>query len=265
MKTKATSSRYPTPALEKGLDILELLASEPSGLTKSDVARKLGRAISEIFRMLSCLEERGYIAQSPDSDNYHLTLHLFRLAQEHPPIKRMAMQALPIMQQVAHELSQSCHLGVLNDEGKVVIIAQVDSPVSPGLHVKAGSVVDLMHAAAGHVILAHQTQEARARAIQTWCKLNKAEAPRDLTSHLAAIKKRGYEEKESYVMEGVINVTYPVLDEHGYAVAALIVPYLRRIGDTTTTTIVRQTLKRASSQLSQGIGAISRERPKLDT
>src|SRR6266446_1646049 len=83
---------YPTPALEKGLDILELLASEPTGLTKSEVARRLGRTISEIFRMLVCLEERGYIAQSPDSDRYHLTLYLFRLAREHPPIKRMTMQ-----------------------------------------------------------------------------------------------------------------------------------------------------------------------------
>jgi DNA-binding IclR family transcriptional regulator len=265
MKTKPSkvSSRYPTPALEKGLDILELFASEQLGLTKSDVARKLDRTISEIFRMLSCLEERGYIARSPDSERYHLTLHLFRLAQEHPPIKRMTMQALPIMQQVAHELSQSCHLGVLNG-GQVVIIAQVDSPVSPGFYVKAGAVVDLMHAATGHVILAHQTQETRARAIQTWCKRNKAEVPRDLSSHLATIKDRGFEEKESYEVEGVINVTYPVLDEHGHAVAALTVPYIRRIGDKSTTSIVRQVLKRASSQLSQEIGGVSRERPKLD-
>src|SRR6202163_702210 len=132
MKTKApkVSSRYPTPALEKGLDILELFVSEPSGLTKSDVARKLGRTISEIFRMLLCLEERGYIAQSPDSERYHLTLHLFRLAIEHPPIKRMTMQALPIMQQVAHDLSQSCHLGVLK-EGKGVIMPQGSPPVRP--------------------------------------------------------------------------------------------------------------------------------------
>jgi DNA-binding IclR family transcriptional regulator len=194
MKTNAfkASSRYPTPALEKGLDILELFAGEPSGLTKSDVARKLGRTISEIFRMLVCLEERGYIAQSRDSERYHLTLHLFRLAQEHPPIKRMTRQALPIMQQVAYELSQSCHLGVLNG-GQVVIIAQVDSPVSPGFYVKAGAVVDLMRAATGHVILAHQTHETSARAIRTWCKRNKTEVPRDLSSHRIAIKERGYE------------------------------------------------------------------------
>src|SRR5260370_235216 len=144
MKTKPPkpSTRYPTPALEKGLDILELFASQPSGLTKSDVARKLGRTISEIFRMLVCLEERGYIAQSPGTDRYHLSLHLFKLALEHPPIKRMTTQALPIMQQAAHELGQSCHLGVLNG-GQVVIIAQVDSPISPGFYLKAAPVPDI--------------------------------------------------------------------------------------------------------------------------
>ena len=81
-------SRYPTPALEKGLDILELFASEPAGLTKSEVARRLDRTVSEVFRMLVCLEERGYISQAPEGERYHLTLHLFRLVQEHPPIKR---------------------------------------------------------------------------------------------------------------------------------------------------------------------------------
>jgi DNA-binding IclR family transcriptional regulator len=260
----AKVSRYPTPALEKGLDILELFASEPAGLTKSEVARRLDRTVSEIFRMLVCLEERGYISQAPEGERYHLTLHLFRLVQEHPPIKRMVTEALPIMQQVAHDLNQSCHLGVLNGD-QVVIIAQVDSPVSTGFYVKAGAVVDVMRAATGHVILAHQTQELCARAIQAWCKHNKTTAPRDLASHLAAIKLRGYEEKESYQVEGVINVSCPILDEYGYGVAALTVPYIRRIGDNTTPTTVRQSLKQASFQLSQAIGGISQRRTKLAT
>src|SRR6266571_3117506 len=187
-----------------------------------------------------------------------------RVIREHPPIKRMITEALPIMQQVAHDLNQSCHLGVLNGD-QVVIIAQVDSPVSTGFYVKAGAVVDVMRAATGHVILAHQTQEICARAVQAWCKHNKMAAPRDLALHLAAIKLRGYEEKESYQVEGVINVSCPILDEYGYAVAALTVPYIRRIGDNTTPTTVRQTLKQASFQLSQAIGGISQRRTKLAT
>src|SRR5579863_4175044 len=194
--TKVTG-QYPTPALEKGLDILELFAGEPAGLTKSDVARRLGRTISEIFRMLVCLEERGYISQSRDGERYRLTLRLFKLAQEHPPTKRMVTEALPIMQQVAHEINQSCHLGVL-EGGQVVIVAQVDSHVSSGFYVRTGAVIDLMHAATGHVILAHQTPEIRSRIIEIWCEENRKRPPRDLPAHLARIRSYGYEERASY-------------------------------------------------------------------
>ena len=64
---------YPTPALEKGLDILELFAGTPEGLTVSEAARRLNRTVSEIFRMILCLEQRGYLAQSPNKERYHLT------------------------------------------------------------------------------------------------------------------------------------------------------------------------------------------------
>src|SRR5215471_13858473 len=175
--TKPQGKRYyPTPALEKGLDILELFASTPEGMTVSEVARRLNRTMSEIFRMLLCLEHRGYLAQSGNKDRYHLTLKLFRLGQEHPPTKRMVMEALPIMHGVAHQLRQSCHLGVL-DGGQVVILAQVDSPESTGFYVKVGSKVDLMHAATGHVILAHQTEDATERAIQEWARESQKKKP----------------------------------------------------------------------------------------
>jgi DNA-binding IclR family transcriptional regulator len=71
-----------------------------------------------------------------------------------------------------------------------------------------------MHAATGHVILAHQTQDARVRVIQSWTERNNTVAPRHLTSHLAAIKERGFEEKESYQVNGFVNVTYTVVDEN---------------------------------------------------
>jgi len=252
-KPSKAPRRYPTPALEKGLDILELFAKEPAGLTKSDVARRLGRTISEIFRMLSCLEDRGYISQSRDGERFRLTLRLFELAHEYPPTKRLITEALPIMQKVAHELNQSCHLGVL-DGGDVVIIAQVDSPLSSGFYVKAGAVVDLMHAATGHVILAHQTAEVSSRAIQIWSERNKAHAPRDLAAHLTRIKHRGFEQRRSYEVDGVVNVSFPVLDDRGHAIAAITIPFLQRIDDQVGTSSVKAVLRRASSELTQAMG-----------
>lgn len=260
LEAMATTERegkryYPTPALEKGLDILELFASTPEGMTISEVARRLNRTMSEIFRMLLCLEQRGYLAQSANKDRYHLTLRLFRLAQEHPPTKRMVMEALPIMHWLAHELRQSCHLGVL-DGGHIVILAQVDSPESTGFYVKLGSKVDLMHAATGHVILAHQTGDECERTIQEWTLETRKKKPADLDSHLAKIRVRGYERRASYEVAGIVNISFPVLNSQGKAVAGLTVPYVKRIEDTVGIPQVIDALRTASQQISEAMGAM---------
>jgi DNA-binding IclR family transcriptional regulator len=255
-KDKTAAKRYyPTPALEKGLDILELFASTPAGLTVSEVARRLNRTVSEIFRMLLCLEQRGYLAQSANKERYQLTLRLFRLAQEHPPTKRLITEALPTMHRVAHELRQSCHLGIL-DGGHVVILAQVDSPESTGFYVKVGSKVDLMHAATGHVILAHQDEDSSQRAIEEWALETKKKKPADLEEHLAKIRVRGYERRASYEVTGVVNISFPVLNAQGNAVAGLTVPYVKRIEDTIGITQITAALRNASRQISEAIGAV---------
>src|SRR5437762_9647214 len=50
------TSRYRAPALEKGLDVIELLAAEKSPLNLSAISQRLGRSSGELFRMLQVLE-----------------------------------------------------------------------------------------------------------------------------------------------------------------------------------------------------------------
>jgi DNA-binding IclR family transcriptional regulator len=252
------SRLYSTPALEKGLDILELFGDEPGGLSKSDVARRLGRTVPEIFRMLLCLETRGYISQARNDELYRLTLHLFKLAQEHPPTKRIITEALPVLQNVAQETTQSCHLGVL-ERGTVVAVAHADSHASTGFYVRTGCIIDLVHSATGQVILAHQLPEARSRAIKAWRELTGERLPRGLQGHLGEIKNRGYEERSSNEVDGVTNISFPILDHRGNAIAALTVPFLQRIGDRTTTETVARVLRRATQQLSQDLAGTMSE------
>jgi DNA-binding IclR family transcriptional regulator len=250
---------YPTPALEKGLDLLELFAKTPEGLTVSEAARCLNRTVSEIFRMILCLEQRDYLAQSPNKERYHLTLRMFRLAQEHPPTKRLVTEALPTMHWLASELRQSCHLGIV-DGGHVVILAQVDSPESTGFYVRMGSKVDLMHAATGHVILAHQNEDARERAVDGWRQETKKRKPADLEEHLARIRARGYERRASYEVAGVMNISFPVLNLQGEAIAGLTVPYVKRLEDKITLTEVVSALREASRRISEAMGAMPSSR-----
>src|SRR5580692_12140059 len=151
--------RYAAPALEKGLDILELLASVSDAMTHSEIANRLGRTVTEVFRMLVCLEERGYISRTGPDERYQLTLKLFEIVHQHHPLQRLVNQARPLVQRVASETGQSCHLAMLN-HAEVVVVAQFDAPGIMGFSVRLGANIDLLNTASGHVILAFQDRKS---------------------------------------------------------------------------------------------------------
>ena len=249
---KPAVNSYATPALEKGLDVLELLAHQPGGLTKSQIARELGRSVSEIFRMLVCLEDRGYISHVT-GDHYALTLKLFQLVQEHPPTQRLIAEALPVMQRFTHDTLQSCHLGVIED-ARVVILAQVNAPTAAGFYVKLGSSVDIMDASSGFVILAHQQKASLERTLGEWQRVTQLEPPADLRQHLARIRRKGFEERNSYQVRGVVNMTFPVFDDRGSAIGALTVPYIEYVDPSVTRAAVLEAARAAAAEITRAIG-----------
>ena len=251
--------RYTAPALEKGLDILELLASVSDAMTHSEIAGRLRRSLTEVFRMLVCLEERGYISRTGPDERYQLTLKLFEIVHHHHPLQRLIAQARPLVQRVASNTGQSCHLAMLN-HAEVVVVAQCEAPGIMGFSVHLGANIDLLNTASGHVILAFQSEEVRARALGAWRFRSRKPVPADLFRHLNQIRQRGYEELASYQVHGVVNISYPVLNQHGEAIAAMTVPFLARIGDTVGPPQVKEALSLASRTLSSAIGGNS---PKL--
>ncbi len=96
LRIDESAAAYTAPALEKGLDILELLAGEAGGISQTVIAQRLARTTTELFRMLAVLERRGYVMRELDG-GYRLTLRLFELAHQHPPLKRLLTVALPAM------------------------------------------------------------------------------------------------------------------------------------------------------------------------
>jgi DNA-binding IclR family transcriptional regulator len=246
---------YSAPALEKGLDVIELLSQQPNGLAKSQIARELNRTVSEILRMLLCLEHRGYVTQI-SRERYSLTLKLLRLAQKRPPTERLIADAIPVMQRLANDTLQSCHLGVLGSYG-VVILAQANAPSALGFFVKLASTIDLMDAATGHVVLAHLSAEQRDRAVAEWHRRSGKEVPRDLEAHLIRIRTKGYEKRDSYLIKGVVDLSFPILGESGSAVGALTIPYINRRGAATTMNQIIRLMRAAAAEITGAIGGIS--------
>ena len=248
----AKAVKYATPALDKGLDIIEFLARDSTGATMSQLARELNRTVSEIFRMLLTLERRGYIAQVA-KDRYSLTLKLFKLVQEHPPTERLIADALPIMQRLAHLTFQSCHIGVIESD-RVVILAQVNAPTSQGFYVKLGSTVDIMDSSSGYVILAYQDAAHRLRTITDWSRETGKKPPGNLTAHLDHLRKIGHERRASYLVKGVVNISFPIFDDRGAPLGAITVPYIEHHRGAYREADVIKALREAAMQITAAIG-----------
>lgn len=60
-KAAKKTPNYSAPALEKGLDILEILADSAAGYTLNEISKLSNKSINEIFRMVMTLHRRGWV------------------------------------------------------------------------------------------------------------------------------------------------------------------------------------------------------------
>lgn len=217
--------RYRAPALDKGLDILELLAGIDGGLTQTEIAKSLRRTPNEFYRMLDRLVRRGYVTRL-DGDRYSLTLKLFGLAQLHAPVRRLASYATPLMRELAQKSKQANQLSVF-DRGSVVVIAQQEAPDYWGISIRVGSHISLYNTGSGHILLAFCSPEERKLMIaENSRSVEQAEPPAELLARLDHIRERGYEIMTSMQTAGVHNLSAPVRGSDGRVIAALTCPYI---------------------------------------
>lgn len=186
---RADGPEYAVPALEKGLDIVELLADTSGGLGQTEIAEATGRSVGQIFRVLGVLERRGYIVRDRQSGLYSFSMMAFDLAHRHPPLRGLIALATTPMRELAELVQQSCNLSVL-DGGRVRVIAQVESPADFGYRVRVGALFPL-ETATGSVLTG-----------------------------------AGALTRPDPLQAGITDVVAPVIDQRGGARAALTVPYV---------------------------------------
>jgi DNA-binding IclR family transcriptional regulator len=216
------SSRYRAPALEKGLDVIELLAAEKSPLNLSSISQRLGRSSGELFRMLQVLEFKGFITTAENGSGYILTNKLFALAMTQAPVRSLVETALPVMRKLVQDIGQSAHIAVASED-QIVVITRIERPGDLGFSVRIGYRREIAIATSGLVLFAYQNDEVR----RIWlkrCKL-KGEAADSFIERANAVRARGHHEAASHFVRGIVDVSAPILRGET-AVAALTVPFV---------------------------------------
>jgi DNA-binding IclR family transcriptional regulator len=252
--SKQEKKSYTAPALDKGLDIIELLSGQDAGLGQSEIASALGRTVGEIFRMLMVLQDRGYVAREPASDRYVLTTFLFEIAHRIPKIRRLTAFAGPLMRALARSTNQSVHLVIASDEN-VLVIGQVDSPGYNTMAVRLGARIDLWEASSGRVILAFLPEDEVAGYFAR-VPLPASSSEENIRADLRKIRETGHEVRDSFLVRGVVNISAPIIDHSGRAIAALTIPHIERYHDTITFEDCRRELVRATQDLTRSLGGL---------
>ncbi|MEO6215441.1 MAG: IclR family transcriptional regulator [Sphingomonas sp.] len=247
---------YSAPAIEKTFEIIELLADRPDGALVSEMASELGRSIGELFRIVIVLERLGYLRKSARSDRYTVAYKLLEMAFRATPAQDLVRAALPEMQSLALETGQSCHLVVPNG-GRGLVIAREEQPGMRGFSLKVGSNVDIIRSCSGQVILAFSTPQRAESIIAAAMDDHGAVFDADdLAAHLAVIRERGFDRKQSPITHGVTDISCPVFGFDGGVMAALTIPFLDLIDGSQKVGLdaARDMLRRAAARISDTLG-----------
>lgn len=136
--------------LDRGLQVLHVLAATPGGLTVTELAGRLAVNRTVVYRLVSTLEVRALVRRDGKS-RLHIGLGVLQLASGVQPVLRD--QALPVLRQLAEDTGCTAHLTVA--DGDEALVLAVVEPSWTDYHVayRVGARHALDQGAAGRAIL----------------------------------------------------------------------------------------------------------------
>lgn len=211
---ESTESPY-VPALRKGLNLLELLA-EQGQMTLAQVERASGLNRTMAYRLLRVMDELGYVQHDPVRHHYQLGLRLLGIGAMAASQFELVQRAWPLLAEVRQETGETITLAVLAS-GHVVYLGMLHGQGGGEMITRFTGRRAAHTTAAGKAILAFLPPAARQAGISAQASAN----PQELESELIRTRERGFALADDEHGAGTRSVGVPILNSHGYAIAAL--------------------------------------------
>lgn len=224
-KTVAGDTRSIVNSLSKGLRVLEAFSTERPELTLSEVASIAGIDPGTAYRMLNTLVMLGYVARTPSSRCFRLTLKVLNLGSNAIGRADLREVARPVLRSLVGEVSEAASLGVL-DGSDILYLERVRAGLTRiGVDIRIGTTIPATSSAIGQAVLASlpERELAKVLAIQSRSDglspkpMSRDEIRRDLDD----TREHGFSLRDSYFGSGLRILAVPVLDVDGYPLAAV--------------------------------------------
>ncbi len=206
------------PAVDRAMSLFELLAESQTGLTLSQLSRKLEIPKSTVHYLLHTLHTRGYVQRGADGRHYSLGLRFAGVARGDNSELSLRTLALPFLRQIVARLDLSATLAVRRS-AEAVLIARVESRHDVGGGAWIGRHVDLHCTAQGKALIANFSDQELSKLFagrelarftpKTICSLSA------LKAHLTEVWARGFAVNDEEMVSGIRAVAAPVVDSLG--------------------------------------------------
>ena len=246
--TAGTTEKYRAPALERGLDIIELLVTQSEPMSLQEIGQALGKSKGELFRMMNVLERRKYVSRHNSNDRYSLTNKLFSLALEQTPVRELVTVAMPIMHTLSDTIDQTCHLAVPSED-QIVVIARAEAPGATTFTVRLGYHQFSPNTVSGRLLFACQSDDTKEKWLDLFRQDDRFNDEAGFLARVEAIRGAGYEKSPSAYVKGVTDIAAPITN-FDVAQAALTVPFIDKTTSSVTVDDAVTALVSAAQEIS---------------
>lgn len=205
-------------AVERALDIL-LCFTQERDLGLTEIASRIDLHKSTVHRLLTTLEERGFLLRNPATEKYRLGIRIWELSTHLPAFDEPAALLLPAMERLRDRLGETVSL-YLRDGIERVRIQAVQSQQAIRRVAQIGARLPLSVGASSKVLAAYAPPEALSQLLESpsWPDAVDRGQYRE---QLLEIIRQGYATSFEEREPGAAAVAVPVTGRSGDVVAAL--------------------------------------------
>lgn len=257
-KDPGEASTAPAQALDRGLQLLSLLASvQRSSLT--ELALRAGMPPSTAHRLLSTMQRHGVVEFDDEQQEWLIGIETFRMGNSYLKRTNLIEASRSEMRALMEDTGETSNLGIM-DAGDVVFVSQVETHNPIRAFFRPGTRGHMHASGIGKALLSELSREAVEAILQKKGLPEFTEKtltrPSDLFDDLGRSKGRGWalDDEERYM--GMRCIASPIHNLHGEAVGGISVsgptvrfaePELAEIGSR---------VRKAAAAITQEIGGV---------
>jgi IclR family acetate operon transcriptional repressor len=206
--------------VERAVEVLNILAEHPSGLSMADLARTSGVPMTTLHRLLGVLRGASMVGETA-AGRYVVGSGTVILARAFLDGLDLREAARPGMADVVSLTSETCHLGILSSV-QIVYIEKVDSPHPVRMYSRVGGTNPALTTAIGRAILAHSPATVVDEVLEGSRRLFGDDiGVQDVHAVLEDVRRNGYSTDLQENELGICCVGAPVFDHGGRVVAGI--------------------------------------------